>query len=109
MKRTWKIVAVCGGLALVIVACGSDRRAVRMFADAMVDAGTVLSDAASEDAAAQPSACAAWEISIWDAFEDPTCDTSARINDGASCAVPAGWEPLYPEGTTRIWLRRCVR
>lgn len=97
--RKWLVVAAVAFVVLGLLACGADRRMMRVVGGALVDAG-------SEDAAAQQPTCSHYEVLAWNASDDPACDPTA-IFSGTSCALPPGWEPFSTSGSD-VWLRRCV-
>ena len=92
--RSRVVFAALVAVTAIALACGDD--AVRMMGDAMVDVGTMLSDAGRNDAAAQPSACVQWEARRTCSLGDP------------GCTLPAGFQPFAVEDTGTLIARRCV-
>ncbi|MCC7542405.1 MAG: hypothetical protein IT379_39670 [Deltaproteobacteria bacterium] len=90
-----------------VIACGTDRGMMAIVGEGMMDAGSVLRDASRSDAAAQPvTGCSQWEFTTWNTYR--LCDPNPNFEAGATCEVPAGWEPFGGSDGTAVWLRRCL-
>jgi hypothetical protein len=108
-RRRWLGIAA---LVLVLLACGVDRSVMMTMGDAMVEAGTMMHDAAAPDAAAQVGqVCAQWEVPLWTPRDTCSYTNPVSVLDGETCEVPAGWEPFHSgyDDLSSFQIRRCTR